>query len=178
MNIKQKVALIGFFIGLFMVASMSIYNNRYTMVVVMLGSVISLTCALAYSIFQYYPLSTKEPIKNCEPKESTISTNVVDLVSDIFKSNEFLIPYTPNERWSNPSFKMQNYNDYVNLYSLELSQRKWEIPKKEEKTLTGFIRVKKTTNPKFKELFSEMDKTYEKDYRKNHLISPPLSKST
>ncbi len=53
MNGKQKISLVGFFIGLAMILNLSIYSNAYTIYIVSGGFIIALSCALAYSLFQY-----------------------------------------------------------------------------------------------------------------------------
>lgn len=63
MNNKQKVALAGFIIGLIMIASWNVYDNKF---IVLVGFTISLTCSFLYSIFEYFP--DKKVIK-CDSKK-------------------------------------------------------------------------------------------------------------
>lgn len=52
MNNKQKVSLAGFIIGLIMVASWNVYDNKF---IVLAGFTISLTRSFLYSILGYFP---------------------------------------------------------------------------------------------------------------------------
>lgn len=80
MNIKQKIFLIGFFIGLIMVAYLGIDSNKYTRYVVMLGYTISLSCALAYSLSRYCWTTSKSTNKKIESEsnESKLLSNIED----------------------------------------------------------------------------------------------------
>jgi len=81
MNKRQKISLIGFFIGLIMITYLSIDNTEYTRYVVMLGYAISLSSAFMYSLFRYDFPSIKpinKKIKN-ESIKSKISSNVSDI---------------------------------------------------------------------------------------------------
>lgn len=52
MNNKQKVSLAGFVIGLIMIVSWNVYDNKF---IVMAGFAISLICSFLYSILGYFP---------------------------------------------------------------------------------------------------------------------------
>lgn len=52
MNNKQKVTLAGFIIGLIMIFSWNVYDNKF---IVLAGFVISLICSVIYSILEFLP---------------------------------------------------------------------------------------------------------------------------
>lgn len=180
MNSQQKIALIGFFIGLFMVANLSIYSNRYTRYIVIFGFILSLFCSLAYSIFQYNPLSTKKPIvkSNCEnPIVSKIFTDVdLDPINNLAsafnyqKCSNYEINKIHGLFWSS-LYEKQDYIKTPYYHASFASSKRSLTRTDEEKVVLNYDRllssyIKKTKEPtgyimlknehqKFKKLYSD-----------------------
>lgn len=106
MNKKQKISLIGFFIGLAMIASLNIYN-KFTMYIVMLGFIVSLSCALAYSVFQYIPAA----------KEKAEYAGLVQLTSEYVKEWD-------NKNWRVDKEQEEPEYGYIMLASKGTSRQK------------------------------------------------------
>lgn len=106
MNKKQKISLIGFFIGLAMIASLN-FHNKFTMYIVMLGFIISLLCALAYSVFQYIPAA----------KEKSENAGLVQLTSEYVREWE-------NTNWRVDKEQEEPEYGYIRLASKSTSHQK------------------------------------------------------